>query len=220
VSAEDWAERSRLQYERAVLEGDAATLEIAAMELDGVEAQLALARGRIMHGRFLARRAQAPGRVAGDPAELTLFERAERLYAKLGDARGQAEALFWVACYRQVVTGDNGAAVPLLRQSLDLATQCGDKSIMAEAERHLGIAEHAAGRLDTARQHLEQSAALRWETGHLAGVASNLVGLIYIAAAQGRRSEGLELVRQATDLAQATGAQVILRQVQEARAAL
>jgi hypothetical protein len=224
VTADDWALRSQRLYERSVLEGEAGMLELASMELDEVEAALALARGRLLHGRFLVRRASggqvATGQPPGDPAELALFERAERLYTKVGDVAGQARALFWIGCYRQVVAGDHQSAVPLLRQALDLAAQAEDKETMAEALRHLGIAEHAAGRLDVARKHLEQSAELRWETRNLAGVAANLVGLIYIAAAQGRRADGLELARQATDLAQATGARVIMRQVQEARAAL
>jgi hypothetical protein len=56
-------------YERAVFRGDDAALVAADRELDGVEADLALARGRIVHARFLARRVE-------DPAELPLFERA------------------------------------------------------------------------------------------------------------------------------------------------
>jgi Flp pilus assembly protein TadD len=51
---------------------------------------------------------------------------------------------------------------------------------MSEALRHLGIAEHRAGRLDTARQRLEESVRLRREIGLMPGVAANLVGLAYI----------------------------------------
>jgi hypothetical protein len=38
-------------YERAVFEGDAAALAEAGRDLDGVEADLALARGRLLHVR-------------------------------------------------------------------------------------------------------------------------------------------------------------------------
>ena len=60
---------------------------------------------------------------------------------------------------------------------------------MSYALRHLSIAEHTAGRLEAARRLLEESVRLRREVGFLPGVAANLVGLIYIAAAQGRRDE-------------------------------
>ena len=47
MSAEDRIERARLLYERAVYGGDASALETADRELDAVEADLALARGRV-----------------------------------------------------------------------------------------------------------------------------------------------------------------------------
>ena len=50
-------ERSRQLYERALFESDAGALTAAERELDGVEADLALARGRVIHGRFLEQRA-------------------------------------------------------------------------------------------------------------------------------------------------------------------
>lgn len=114
-----------------------------------------------------------------------MFERAAELYRALGAVRGEGEALFWVGCFHQLVRRDNTAAVPVLQQSLELATRTGDKGTMAEDLRHLGIADHRAGRPDTARQYLEESSRLWREVGRLPGVALNLVGLTYIAAAQG-----------------------------------
>jgi hypothetical protein len=108
----------------------------------------------------------------------------------------------------------------MLERSLELASVAGDKTTMAEALRHLGIAEHGAGRLDAARQRLEESTRLRLELGHTAGVASNMVGLIYIAAGQGRREDALALVKEATRIAKASGAHGVLRQVEEANASL
>jgi tetratricopeptide (TPR) repeat protein len=74
---------------------------------------------------------------------------------------------------------------------------------MSEALRHLGIADHAAGRLEEARRRLEESSGLRREIGFLPGVASNMVGLIYIAAGQGRHDDALALLDQAEAIAQA-----------------
>jgi tetratricopeptide (TPR) repeat protein len=209
-----------LLYERAVFSGDPGPLAAADRELDAAEADLAVARGRLMHTRFLLRRDE--GAVAADeePGELALFERAARLYRALGDVRGEAEALFWVGCFHQVVRRDNATAVPVLERSLELASRTGNKATMSEALRHLGIAAHATGRLDLARQRLEESTRLRRETGLLAGAAANMIGLAYIAAAQGRHDDALALLAEASAIAEASEARRILRQADEARAEL
>jgi hypothetical protein len=85
-------ERSRLLYERALFEGEAGALEAADAELDGVEADLALARGRLLHGRFLRQRASDPEQAREDPRELELFERAAELYRARGLLRQIEEA--------------------------------------------------------------------------------------------------------------------------------
>ena len=213
-------ERSRQLYERALFESDAGALTVAERELDGVEADLALARGRVIHGRFLEQRAEDPAQAREDPRELPLFERAAALYRARDDVRGEGEALFWVGCCHQVVRRDNETAVPVLWRSLELATEADDPVTMAEALRHLGIAEHAAGRLDAARLHLEESTRLRREIGVWPGVASNMVGLIYIAAGQDRREDGLALAEEARAIAEANGAPGLLRQIDEACAQL
>ena len=213
-------ENARRLYERAVFEGDVGALAQASRDLDGVDADLALARGRILHTRFLHQRDTGPGQATEDPEELPLFDRAARLYQALGDAGGEAEALFWVGCFHQVVRRDNDTAVPLLVRSLELAGQAGNKMTMSEALRHLGIAAHAAGQLDEAKARLEESTRLRRELGQQAGVAANLIGLGYIAAGQGRRDDALAILAEAADLAMASGAHRILRSVEEAQAAL
>jgi tetratricopeptide (TPR) repeat protein len=217
MSAEDRIEYARLLYERAVFGGDASALATADRELDGVEADLALARGRVIHTRFLGRRDEDPERPAEDPHELALFECAAKLYRELGDVRGEGEALFWVGCFHQVVRRDDDTAVPVLERSRKLAEQAGDKQTMSEALRHLGIAEHSAGRLDTARERLEESVRLRREIGLMPGVAANLVGLAYVAAGDGRHDEALALLEEAGAIAEASGAHRIMRQVEEAR---
>jgi hypothetical protein len=220
MSADERIERSRQLYERSVFGGDASALAAADRELDSVEADLALARGRVIHARFLEQRSQDPRQLSEDPRELPLFERAVYLYQALGDARGAAESQFWLGCFYQVVRGDDAAAGPVLQQSYRLAAQAGDKLTMSYALRHLGMAEHAAGRLDAAREQLEESVRLRREVGFLPGVAANLVGLAYIAAGQGRRDETLALLAEAAGIAEASGAQGIWRSVEEARTGL
>jgi tetratricopeptide (TPR) repeat protein len=220
LSADERIERSRLLYERALFEGDGDALTAAERELDAVQADLAVARGRVIHGRFLEQRNSDPERATEDSRELALFEQAAHLYRALGDRCGEAESLFWIGCCHQVVRQDNNAAVPVLERSLELATRAGDKRTMSQALRHLGIAEHRAGQLDAARQRLEESTRLRQEIGSLPGVAANLVGLTYIAAGQGRRDDALALIEEAGAIAEASGAHGIMRQVEEARAQL
>jgi tetratricopeptide (TPR) repeat protein len=218
MTPEGRIEQARLLYERSIFTGDPGALAAADRELDAVEADLALARGRVLHGRFLAQREAGPEQPAEDPRELALFERALALYQALGDARGEAEALFWVGCCHQIVRRDNDAAVPVLNRSRALSAEAGDVATQSDALRHLGVAEHAAGRLDAARDRLEESTRLRRAAGLLPGVAANLVGLAYVAAGQGRRADALALAGEAAAIADASGAPAIARQAAEARA--
>ncbi|MGW9209265.1 hypothetical protein ACWGR4_20045 [Embleya sp. NPDC055664] len=91
---------------------------------------------------------------------------------------------------------------------------------MSYALRHLGIAEHRAGRLDQARERLEWSTRLRRELDFPAGVAANLVGLAYIAAGQDRCDDALALIEEASVLAEAADAKGITASIEEARTAL
>jgi tetratricopeptide (TPR) repeat protein len=219
MGADKRVDRARQLYERAIIHGDEGALAAADLELDAVEADLAVARGRVLHGRFLAR-SDAGEPAEEDPRELELFERAAELYRARGDVAGEADALFWIGAVHQVIRRDDGTAVPVLERSAELAAKAGDRLTLAEALRHLGIAEHAAGRLDAARERLEESARLRREVGFMPGVASNMVGLVYIAAADGRRDDAAAILAEATAIAEASGATRILRQLAEARAAL
>ena len=218
MTADERARRAKLLYEQAIFTGDTGPLAAADRELDAAEADLALARGRVAHGRFLVARDAGPA--AEDPAELALFQRAAELYRALGDERGEAAALFWAGCFHQVVRGDDGTAVPLLERSLELARRVRDEETMAEALRHLGIAAHRAGRLDEAADQLEESSRLRRAAGQPASVAANLVGLAYIAAAQGHPDQAGERLAEADRLAAGAGAHSVRQHVAEARAAL
>jgi tetratricopeptide (TPR) repeat protein len=213
VSEQEPIEQARVLYERAVFGGDAEALSIAEATLDHVEADLALARGRILHARFLEQRHE-------DPRELPLFQRAVELYRTLGDVRGEAESLFWVGCFHQVVRDDSRAARAALEKSYELAVQAGDKLTMSYAARHLGFAELAADRTDTARERLEQSVRLRREIEFMPGVAAGLVALAHLSVAEGNRDEALSLLVEAGSIAEQSGAHGILRWVEQARAEL
>ncbi|MFI9784268.1 tetratricopeptide repeat protein [Kitasatospora sp. NPDC051984] len=188
-------EEAELRYERAVFKGDTSALEPAERGLDGVEADLALARGKIIHARYLGERLE-------DPRELGLFERAAELYSRLGDERGEGEALFWVGTFHQVVRDDNETALPSLRRARELAARAGDRLTLSYVLRHLGIADHTTGQLDSARAHLEESTRLRRELGFLPGVAANLIGLAFLASQQERREDAAALLAEAAELAE------------------
>ncbi|MFF4616399.1 hypothetical protein [Nonomuraea jabiensis] len=207
-------ERARELYDRAVLGGDVAGLEAAERGLDGVEADLALARGRVLHARFL------DGQGGQGDEELGLFERAAELYRRVGDVRGEGEALLWVGVFHQVVREDEAPAAAAFERAHELATRAGDKLTLSYVLRHLGIAEHMAGRLPAARERLAESVRLRREIGFMAGVAANLVGLAYIAAAEGRRADAVAVLQEAAEIARAEGAATVLAWVEEARGQL
>jgi len=212
MSTDDRIQRAREIYQRAVYGGEDGALAEAERGLDAVEADVALARGRLRHARFQNEQS------VEDPAELPLFERALALYRALGDARGEAEALFWIGCLHQFIRRDDATAVPFLERSERLAERAGDRWTRSEALRHLGISAHAAGRLDEARERLEESSRLRREIGVLPGVAANMVGLAYIAAAQDRRAEALTTLDEAQAIAEEHGAHAVLGHIERARA--
>ncbi len=165
-----------------------------------------MARGRLLHARFLEERNE-------DPDELTLFQRAIQIYRMVGDVRGEAESLFWIGCFHQVVRGDNAAAVPALEESCELARKARDKLTLSYALRHLGMAAYAAGRLDDACMRLEESVNLRREIGFQPGVAANLVALAYFAAERGRRDQAIMFLDEAAAIAVASDAGAIVRWV-------
>jgi hypothetical protein len=205
--------RAQELYERATFGGDAEALATADDDLDAVEADLALARGRIVHARFLAERKD-------DPGELVLFERAAELYKRLDDQRGEAEALFWLGTYHQVVRHDGETARPTLEQAYALASQVGDRLIMSYAARHLGFYAMEHGDLPAARERLEESLRLRRELDFRPGVAAALLALAELAAESGDRGRAAQLLTEAEMEARASEAHGILHWITQTRVEL
>lgn len=200
-------------YQRAVFNGEYDGLPVADRALDAIEAALLVQRGRMLHCRFLQTRTEQAG-------ELPYFERAVDLYRGVHDERGEAEAQFWIGCFHQVVRDDNATAVPHLSIAATLARRAGDDLTLSYTQRHLGIAAHMAGEYDEARALLEESTALRRNLGFTAGVAANLVGLTYLAIAQGRTDDARTLADEGAALAQSSGAASITDQIESARSAI
>jgi tetratricopeptide (TPR) repeat protein len=211
MSEDGWAERAKQLYERAVFAGDVDAMPAADRELDEVEADLALARGRITHARFLAERQE-------DPRELDLFERAAELYERLGDRRGEAEALFWVGIFHQVVHDDSAAALPYLERSYELAVETDDKLTQSYAVRHLGFADLAGGNVETARERLEESVRLRREIGFAPGVAAGLLALAELAGEEGDMQRAEALLDEAHEIAVKSDSRGVLGWIEHVRA--
>lgn len=202
--------RAQERYEQAVFGGDATSLDEAERDLVALEADTALARGRLLHARFLETGAE-------DAAELRLFERAAQLYRELGDAHGEGESLFWVGTVHQVIRQDQATADPAFARARELATEAGDELTLSYVLRHLCFGEQAAGRVDAARELLAESTRLRRELSFTPGVAANLIGLADLAATDGDRDAARELLDEAAELAAGSGAHGVARWVQEAR---
>ncbi|MGC4749097.1 tetratricopeptide repeat protein [Micromonospora sp. DT201] len=202
--------RAQERYEQAVFGGDTKPLDEAEQDLVGVEADVALARGRILHARFLETRLE-------DAAELALFERAAGLYRELGDARGEGEALFWVGTVHQVIRQDQEIAGPAFARARELATATGDELTLSYVLRHLCFAEQAAGRVDAARELLTESTRLRRKLSFVPGVAANLIGLAHLAASDGDREAARELLDEAAGLAADSGARGVGHWIENAR---
>ncbi|MFF4876434.1 tetratricopeptide repeat protein [Micromonospora sp. NPDC000668] len=202
--------RAQERYEQAVFGGDAKHLDEAERDLTALDADAALARGRLLHARFL-------GSGSEDAAELPLFERAAQLYRELGDARGEGESLFWVGTVHQVIRQDQAAADPAFARARELATEAGDELTLSYVLRHLCFGEQAAGRVDAARELLTESTRLRRNLSFTPGVAANLIGLADLAASGGDRDAARQLLDEAAELAAGSGAYGVGQWVEEAR---
>lgn len=220
MNADERIERAKQYQELATFGGDSIKLPAAMAELDAVEADLALIRGRVIHAMFLDQRQADQALPAEDPRELELFVHAAQLFHGLGDVRGEAEALFWIGCCLQVVRDDEPMAVPYFERSRELAAQADDKLTMSYAIRHLAYVELGAGRLDAARELIGESIRLRREVGFLPGVAANLIVLAEILAGQEGKAAGLALLDEAEAAAKDCEAHGILSWVAHARTEL
>ena len=210
MQGQDWIERAGELFEAAMFGGDTSAPDRSDDLLDSVEAPLSLARGKVLHVRFLNDR-------EANPRELVLFERAAELYERLGDASGEADALFWVGCWHQVVKGDGATGRPYFERSYALAKSVDDRMTMSYAVRHLGFADRDAGRFDQARERLTESVTLRREIGFRPGEAAGLVALAHLAAETGDPSAAFHHLDQAQSIAESCRAETVSGWIEQAR---
>jgi tetratricopeptide (TPR) repeat protein len=210
MQGQDWIERAGELFEAAMFDGDTSALDRSDEVLDAVEAPLSVARGKVLHVRFLNDRQE-------NSQELALFERAAELYERLGDASGEADALFWVGCWHQVVKGDGATGRPYFERSYELAKSVDDRKTMSYAIRHLGFADRDAGHFDQARERLTESVTLRRDIGFRPGEAAGLVALAYLAAETGDPSAALHHLDEAQSVVESCGAKAVSAWIEQAR---
>ena len=210
---QDWVVQAGALFEAAMFGGDASALGRSDDVLDAVEARLSMARGKVLHVRFL-------DGLEENGQELAFFERAAELYRRLADASGEADALFWIGCLHQVVKGEGTTGRPYFEQSYALAKSVDDRRTMSYAVRHLGFVDKDAGDFDQAREKLTESVALRREIGFRPGEAAGLVALAYLAAETGDLPVALQHLDEAEAVAQSCGAKAVSGWVEKARTAI
>ncbi|WP_328464379.1 tetratricopeptide repeat protein [Streptomyces sp. NBC_00448] len=212
------SDRERLRqvdqlYEAATFGGDRTAPARAERVLDGLAADLALARGKTLHARYLTDRKEV---VEGQEGKL--FQQAVTLYRALGDVRGEGEALFWLGAWHQVVREAYGEAVPCFQRSYELAESAGDRLTQSYAARHLGFAAEAAGHLDEARARFEQSVHLREDLGLPAAAAAAQLALAeFLWHSCGDHHTARQLLDQAHTTATQCGAAGVLQWIADAR---
>jgi hypothetical protein len=199
-------EQADRRYELAAFGGDPSELDLADRDLDAAEADLALARGKIRHARFLAHQIE-------DARELEDFERARQLYHSVGDLDGEALAAFWTGCFHQVVRQDGPAALP----ALTFARDNGQPLTRSYATRHLGFHALHGGDVPRAGALLEESLRLRRAHGSPAEIAAALLALAGQRARAGNPGEAHSLLTEATNSAHAAGAAGVLRWISVTR---
>jgi tetratricopeptide repeat protein len=104
-----------------------------------------------------------------------------------------------------------------MERSRALAAEANDELTTSYALRRLGIGYLRSGRLDAARNALEESTRLRRRLDFPAGVAANLVALAYLATEQDRRDDAARLLDDAEVLGTAAQAHAIGNWIIEAR---
>ena len=213
MSQDAWQLRAARCYDDATFGGRPELVAEGERELDAVEADLALARGKLLHARFLDSRDNP------DERELALFEKAAGLYRKLDDRAKLADALFWMGCCHQVVLDDESTALDFFHESYDLAAEVGAGLVRSFAVRHLGFAALSTGELELARTRFAESLRLREDVGAAPPVvAAAIIPLAALADQCGEYAQAEELYARAHRIAEDNGAVGVLGWIEQARA--
>lgn len=135
----------------------------------------------------------------GNPAVAEPLAEAERIFARLGDRRGETLCVLNGAA-ASLYGGNFAEAERAARRALALAEEDGNELLAAAALSNLGDAERHLGHAAAATRHLEASLAIDRRLGRDASIANALCELALTYLAEGRTADAAEAADELTDL--------------------
>ena len=142
-----------------------------------------------------------------DPARtgLGFLERARDTYHRIGDRRGEANALWGIGNYRYFRTFP-GHGIEEFRGALEMFREVGDRTMEAWSLHMLGIGLLRGGDVDGAREHIVHAMRHFHAAGDAAGLTMSLDDLSAVTVAEGDFPRAARLRGAARNLTTETGA--------------
>ena len=145
-------------------------------------------------------------RTTGDyPGAARVLEQALDISRDIGNRPGQANALTYLGSVRRL-TGDNPAAARDLEQALGIYREFGDRGGEVEALNEAGTLHRACGDLRQAGSCHQLALSLARQIGSSWDEAHALAGLGRCALGAGHAARAADMLRQALEIFQRTGA--------------
>jgi predicted ATPase/class 3 adenylate cyclase len=139
-----------------------------------------------------------------DRVGLVYLEKARDLYHKLGDKRGEANALWGMGNYRYFQEYED-LGIPAAAESLEMFREIGDRTMEAWSLHMLGTAQLRKGEFDAARDNITHAIRHFYVAGDAAGITLTLDDLSSLAVANGDLPRAARLRGAARNLTALTG---------------
>lgn len=135
----------------------------------------------------------------------TLFQECLVVFERLRDPFYQADALAWLACEVPMISGEwHHSGQALLKQSLDLRREIGDRNGIAWITLNLSSAAHAQLDYLAYERYAREALALMREIGSVKGILEAIFNLAQATLLKGELEEALALAEHMRDLANET----------------
>jgi predicted ATPase/class 3 adenylate cyclase len=172
------------------------------------QAELANAYYNASFRYAVADRAGLPA-LGPDPEGLGLryLEQARDIYHRLGDTRGEANALWGIGNY-QYFRGLEGSGIGQFRQTLTMFEAAGDTTMEAWSLHMLGTALLRNGQVEEARTHILRAIREFYAVGDASGLTLVLNDLSAVAVVEGDLPRAARLRGAARSLIRETGAEL------------
>ena len=142
-----------------------------------------------------------------DGIGLAYLEKARDIYHRIGDQRGEANALWGIGNYHYF-RGHEGNGVEQFRQTLAMFGAVGDLTMEAWSLHMLGTGLLRSGQTDEARTHILRAIRQFYAVGDAAGLTLTLDDLSAVAVVDGDLPRAARLRGAARSLTVETGAQL------------